>query len=99
MRVYTESQNERHLEAIPEDHLLGSTNSHHELNHAAKRLLLSAHLNLVRKKLRRGLSVEEREILALLPFTIPNDSQTDDSGSAKDDEGWAQRVADAGAFR
>ena len=43
MRVYIESPSEQRLEAIPKGHSLGSTNPHHELNPAAKRLLLSAH--------------------------------------------------------
>jgi hypothetical protein len=43
MRVYTESQSKQRLEAMPEGHSLNSTNPHHELNPAAKRLLLSAH--------------------------------------------------------
>lgn len=98
MEVYTENQNEQEP--------LSSTNPHHELNPAAKRLLLSAHLSLVCKKLRRGLSVEEREVLALLPFTIPNNSQADDEAHdeicdepAEDDRDWARRVAEVGALR
>jgi hypothetical protein len=66
---------------------------------------VGAHLNLVCKKLRRGLSVEEREILALLPFTIPNGSPADEAheeiygepaGTMGDasDEHWARRLAE-----
>jgi len=82
-----------------------------ELNPTNKRLLLSAYLNLVCKKLRRGASVEEREILALLPFTVSNGSQRNDEPRYEicgpmgekavdaSDEDWSQRVAEAGALR
>jgi hypothetical protein len=84
----------------------GSTNPDSQLDPSAKRLMLSAHLNLVRAKLRRGLSVEEREILALLPFTIPNGSLPGDeaheeiygapAGNMVDasDEHWWRRLAE-----
>lgn len=90
-------------EVFPPD----STNS--QLNPAAKRLLLSAHLGLVWKKLRQGLPVEDREILALLPFTVSNGWRADEeiSDESRDDsvapdgsdEDWSQRVANAGALR
>jgi hypothetical protein len=76
-----------------------------QLNPAAKRLLLSAHLSLVCKKLRRGLSVEEQEILALLPFTVSNGSQPDEElrgeicDEPTEDQDWTRRVAEAGALR
>jgi len=54
------------------------------------------------QKLRRGLSVEEREILALLPFTIRDDAtckepQYHDAGNDWRHEDWARRVPNAGA--
>jgi len=91
-------------EAVQHPH--GHANPNPELDAASKRLLLGAHLNLVAKKLRRGLSVEEREIVALIPFTIPNNPQADaethdeigdePAGSVVDasDEHWAKRLAE-----
>jgi hypothetical protein len=78
-----------------------------ELPAAAKRLLLSCHLNLIFKKLRRGVSVEEREIVALLPFAVKDgwrsEGETGDQSNDvlvidSSDEDWAQRLASAGAI-
>lgn len=81
---------------------LGSPDS--ELTPETKRLLLSAHLSFVFKKLRRGLCVEEHELLALLPFTVRDGWQPDDTASdepddtaaviAASDADWARRVAE-----
>jgi hypothetical protein len=84
--------------------LPGDANPNTELNPATKRLLLGAHLALLRKRLRRGLCVEEREILALLPFTVADGSRPEGGkhelqsapGVALDQEWWA-RLAEAGA--
>lgn len=89
-------------------HLTGRTNPVPELTPTEKRLLLSAHLSLVCKKLRRGLSVEEQEIRALLPFTISNGAQID--GDLRDepsdtvaidlsDRDWSERVTSASVLR
>jgi hypothetical protein len=69
-----------------------------ELDAATKRLLLSAHLGLVFKKLRRGLCVEEQELLALLPFTVPNGWQEESRTKRRPDEQdqrWLQLVESA----
>lgn len=51
----------------------GSRNTDTELTAAAnRRALLKAHLWLCVKKLGRGQSIEEREIMALLPYTEAN---------------------------
>ena len=50
----------------------GSRNADSELTPANRRALLKAHLWLCVKKLGRGQSIEEREIMALLPFTESN---------------------------
>jgi hypothetical protein len=50
-------------------HPLSSTNRHSELTPANRRALLKAHLWLCVKKLGRGQSIEEGEIIALLPLT------------------------------
>jgi hypothetical protein len=105
MGVYTKEETQQAAIPVPSGARnlpSGNTNPDSELDPASKRLLLSAHLGAVHKKLRRGLSVEEREILALLPFTIPDgatckESRCDDADSAWRDEDWARRVADAGA--
>ena len=83
----------------------GSAYPDQELNPAAKRLLLSAHLNVISKKLRRGLCVEAGEISALLPFTDgwrPNDEIHDDANGApvtdSHDEQWAERLRLVGAL-
>jgi hypothetical protein len=78
-----------------------SKNPDFQLNPAAKRLLLSAHLNLVAKKLRRGLSVEEQEVLALLPFTVPNGWQDEHESalqSDEDDQRWLNLMETARAL-
>jgi hypothetical protein len=64
-----------------------------DLDPAEKRLMLSAHLSLVAKKLRRGLCVEEREILDLLPFTVANGWQPESAVIDSGDEDWARRLA------
>ena len=71
-----------------------------QLNPAAKRLMLSAHLGLMCKKLRRGLCVEEQEILALLPFTVSNGFHPKDETPplSAEDLDWSERVASAGAL-
>ena len=106
MRVYTESREAQHHEAVDDSqHLIGSTNPDSQLNPAAKRLLLSAHLNLVAKKLRRGVDVEQQEILQLLPFTISSCSRPEVEESARtvawsdEDADWARCMADVGALR
>jgi hypothetical protein len=50
----------------------GSRSTDSELTPANRRALLKAHLWLCVKKLGRGQSIEEREIMALLPFTESN---------------------------
>lgn len=75
-----------------------------ELSTSSKRLLLSAHFEfLLFKRLRRGLPVEEGELLALLPFTVPNGWRPDKASHESDttavisgsDADWSRRVAEA----
>lgn len=82
----------------------GAANSDSQLNPAPKRLLFSAHLDLMCKKLRRGFCAEEQEVLALLPFTVPNGWQPDDAARKElhdaavidsGDKNWARRLAAA----
>jgi hypothetical protein len=76
-----------------------SINPDAQLNPASKRLLLSAHLSLMFKKLRRGVSVEEQELLALLPFTVPNGWQPETETEAEPgDQRWLQLVESARAL-
>lgn len=72
-----------------------------ELNPSAKRLLLSAHLKLISKKLRRGACVEEGELLSLLPFTVPNGWQSDSTAPKElspSGAEWMQHVVEASAL-
>lgn len=90
-------------------HPLRGTNPDSQLDPKAKRLLLDAHLNLVRRKLRNGVSIQEKEIRSLIPFTVPDGWQLDDTASDESDntisvidssdEEWGRRVASAGALR
>lgn len=101
MQVYTGSQNEQQFEAIPEDHSLGSTNPDSQLDPAAKRLMLGAHLGQIFKRLRRGLSIEEQEIRALLPFTVCDGWRPELGNEPEPDEGdqrWLQLVESARAI-
>jgi hypothetical protein len=111
MRVYTESREAQYHEAVNESqHLVGSNNPDSQLSPTTKRLLLSAHLNLVVRKLRRGVDVEQQEILQLLPFTISNCSRAEGEERQEpardetikwsdEDADWARRMADVGALR
>jgi hypothetical protein len=111
MRVYTESPEAQYHKAVDESqHLVGNSNPDSQLSPTTKRLLLSAHLNLVVKKQRRGVNVEQREILQLLPFTISNCSRAKDKERqepardeaitwSNEDADWARRMADVGALR
>ena len=79
-------------------HPLKSANPDSKLNLAAKRLMLEAHLNLVRRKLRHGVSIQEKEIRSLIPFTVPDGWQPGDPACEaividSGDEEWARRVA------
>lgn len=79
-----------------------------ELTLEAKALMLSAHLNLVHKKLRRGIPVEQREILQLLPFTVSDGWRPEVRQSPEpfeevpvlsvEDQDWQGRVMEASSL-